>query len=211
MPETTSIMLVGVGGQGTVLVSSILSKGLVAAGHDVKMSEIHGMSQRGGSVSTQVRYGDVVHSPIVGKGGADILVAFETMEALRWLEYVKPGGKVIVNDYRIPSAPILMGQRDYPADAIAILKSKVDTTAIRASDMAGGNPRVMNLVLFGALVEAAGLTGIDWDGVIASTVKKATVAINLAAYRAGRRAMVSDGEAQKSRVRRPHKSGLAAE
>ena len=195
MPDTTSIMLVGVGGQGTVLVSSILSKGLVAAGRDVKMSEIHGMSQRGGSVSTQVRYGDVVHSPIVGKGGADVLVSFESMEALRWLEYVKPGGKVIVNDYQIPSAPILIGQRDYPADVIGILTSKVDTTAIRAFDIASelGNPLAMNLVLFGALVEATGLTDIDWDSVISSTVKKTTVALNLAAYRAGRRALV-DGE-----------------
>jgi len=96
MHEATSVMLVGVGGQGTVLVSSILSKGLVAAGYDVKMSEIHGMAQRGGSVSTQVRYGDVVHSPIVGKGGADVLVSFETMEALRWLEFGQTSGKVIV-------------------------------------------------------------------------------------------------------------------
>ena len=213
MPETTSIMLVGVGGQGTVLVTSILSKGLVAAGRDVKMSEIHGMSQRGGSVSTQVRYGDVVHSPIVGKGGTDVLVSFETMEALRWLEYVKPDGKVIVNDYQIPSSPILIGQRDYPADAIAILKSKVDTTPIRAFDIAAelGNPRVMNVVLFGAMVEATGLTEIDWEGVIASTVKKTTVDLNLAAYRAGRRVMATGGEAQKPFVRRPRNGGLAAE
>jgi len=213
MLETTSIMLVGVGGQGTVLVSSILSNGLVAAGRDVKMSEIHGMSQRGGSVSTQVRYGDVVHSPIVGKGAADILVSFETMEALRWLEYVNPGGKVIVNDYQIPSAPILMGQRDYPADAIDILKSKVDTTAIRAFDIATdlGNPRVMNVVLFGALVEATGLTEIDWESVISSTVKKTTVELNLAAYRAGRRVMAAGGEVRKPLAHRPRNGGLAAE
>ena len=209
MREATSIMLVGVGGQGTVLVSSILSKGLMAAGRDVKMSEIHGMAQRGGSVCTQVRYGDVVHSPIVGKGGADALVAFETMEALRWIEFVKPSGKVIVNDYRIPSAPILMGQRDYPKDVIEILRSKVDTTVIGALDIATkiGNPRVMNVVLFGALVEAIGLTDIDWEPAISSTVKAATLDLNLAAYRAGRRAMVNRGDAP----RRPNKGGLAAE
>jgi indolepyruvate ferredoxin oxidoreductase beta subunit len=209
MHEATSIMLVGVGGQGTVLVSSVLSKGLVAAGRDVKMSEIHGMAQRGGSVCTQVRFGDVVHSPIVGKGGADVLVSFEIMEALRWIDFVKPSGKVIVNDFRIPSAPILMGQRDYPKDVIEILMSKVDTTVIGALDIATtiGNPRVMNLVLFGALVEAIGLTDIDWELAISSTVKAATLDLNLAAYRAGRRAMVVGGNAP----RRPNKGGLAAE
>ena len=209
MHESTSIMLAGVGGQGTVLVSTILSKGLVAAGRDVKMSEIHGMAQRGGSVCTQVRYGDIVHSPIVGKGGADVLVSFEIMETLRWIEFVKPGGKVIVNDFRIPSAPILMGQRDYPKDVIEILRSKVDTTVIGALDIATkiGNPRVMNLVLFGALVEAIGLTDIDWEPAISSTVKAATLDLNLAAYHAGRRAMVIGGDAP----RRPHKGGLAAE
>ncbi|MBU6298037.1 MAG: indolepyruvate oxidoreductase subunit beta [Alphaproteobacteria bacterium] len=200
MRDTTSLMLVGVGGQGTVLVTSILSKGLVAAGHDVKMAEVHGMAQRGGSVSTQVRYGDVVHSPIVGKGGADVLAAFETMEALRWLEFVKPGGKVVVNDCRIPSAPILTGQQTYPEGIIEILKSKVDTTAIRAADVAEqiGDPRVVNLVLFGALVEAIGLTYIDWEPVIASTVKKSFVDLNLAAYRAGRR-VVAHPEKELSR------------
>jgi indolepyruvate ferredoxin oxidoreductase, beta subunit len=191
MHDVTSILLAGVGGQGTVLVSTILAKGLVAAGHDVKMAEVHGMSQRGGSVSTQVRYGDAVHSPTIGKGGADVLVSFETMEALRWLEFVKPAGKVIVNDYEIASAPILLGVREYPEGVIAILKSKADTTAIRALDIATaiGNPRVSNVVLFGALVEAVGLTDIDWEDVISSTVKAAYLDLNLAAYRAGRGAM----------------------
>ncbi len=191
MRDVTSVILVGVGGQGTVLVTSILSRGLVAAGRDVKMSEVHGMAQRGGSVSTQVRYGDAVHSPIIGKGGADVLVSFETMEALRWLEFVKPGGKAIVNDHQIPSAPILTGQRDYPGDVIGILKAKVDTTAIKALDIATqiGDPRVANVVLFGALVEATGLTDIDWEPVIASAVKEGYADLNLAAYRAGRSVM----------------------
>ncbi|MDE1987108.1 MAG: indolepyruvate oxidoreductase subunit beta [Alphaproteobacteria bacterium] len=191
MLETTSLMLVGVGGQGTVLVTTILAKGLVAAGHDVKMAEVHGMAQRGGSVSTQVRYGDVVHSPIVGKGGVDVLVSFEAMEALRWLEFVKPEGKVIVNDYHIPSAPILTGQQPYPEGVIETLKSKVDTTAIKAVDIAGeiGDPRVMNVVLFGALVQAIDLSHIDWETVISSTVKEGFIDLNLAAYRAGRNAM----------------------
>ena len=96
MSEVKSILLVGVGGQGTILVSKLLTAGLIKAGYDVKMSEIHGMSQRGGNVSTQVRYGEKVYSPIVGVGEADVIVAFEKMEALRWLEYLKPDGKMVV-------------------------------------------------------------------------------------------------------------------
>ncbi|HUO99611.1 MAG TPA: indolepyruvate oxidoreductase subunit beta [Rhizomicrobium sp.] len=190
MPEVTSILLVGVGGQGTILVSSILSKGLVAAGYDVKMSEIHGMAQRGGSVSTQVRFGAKVHSPIVGRGGADILVAFETMEAARWLPFLKPGGKVIVNDLEIPPAPVLMGRAAYPKGLLDILRARFDATVVNAHRLAeeAGTPRVMNVVLFGALVEAAGLTGIDWEAVIASTVKPAFLDANIAAFRAGCRA-----------------------
>ena len=114
MKDTKNILLVGVGGQGTILVSKILSNGLMEAGYDVKMSEIHGMAQRGGSVSTQVRYGKEVSSPIIGIGEADILVSFEIMETIRWLEYLKPDGVVVINDFEIPSAPILMGKVDYP-------------------------------------------------------------------------------------------------
>ena len=102
-PDTQSVILVGVGGQGTILASKILTAGLIEAGYDVKMSEVHGMSQRGGSVSTQVRYGEKVYSPIIGKGEADVLVSFETMEAIRCLDGLKPVGKVVVNDYKMPS------------------------------------------------------------------------------------------------------------
>lgn len=114
MANIKNILLVGVGGQGTVLASTVLSKGLVEQGYDVKMSEAYGMAQRGGSVTTQVRYGDKVYSPTIGKGQADVLVSFEVMEALRWLEYLKPDGVAIINNYRIPSAPILAGKADYP-------------------------------------------------------------------------------------------------
>ncbi len=188
MPDVTNVMLVGVGGQGTILVGTILSKGIVGSGCDVKMSEIHGMAQRGGSVSTQVRYGEVVYSPIISRGEADVLVSFEAMEAVRWLDFVKPSGKVIVNDMEIASAPILSGKMDYPQGVLDVLKSKVNTTVVKALDIATklGNPRAMNLVLFGALVEAIGLTKIEWEPIIASTVKKAFVDVNLAAYKAGR-------------------------
>ncbi|MDF2568557.1 MAG: Indolepyruvate ferredoxin oxidoreductase, partial [Sporomusa sp.] len=114
MADVKNILLVGVGGQGTILVGKILSTGLMDAGYDVKMSEVHGMAQRGGSVSNQVRYGQKVHSPLMGRGEADILISFETMEALRWLEYLNPKGVAVINDYQIPSAPILMGKREYP-------------------------------------------------------------------------------------------------
>ncbi|MDR0601957.1 MAG: indolepyruvate oxidoreductase subunit beta, partial [Treponema sp.] len=106
---TKSILLVGVGGQGTILASKLLSLGLQEAGYDVKMSEIHGMSQRGGSVSSQVRYGEKVYSPVIEAGSADILVSFEQMEALRWLSYLDVKGKVIVNDYRINPMPVVSG------------------------------------------------------------------------------------------------------
>lgn len=187
MSQVKNILLVGVGGQGTILVSKILSNGLICAGYDVKMSEIHGMAQRGGSVSTQVRYGEKVYSPIIGKGQADILVSFETMEALRWLEFLKPEGKVVVNDYQIPSAPILMGKQDYPEGLLQIIQEKADTTVIKAAQIAEelGNAKAMNVVLFGTLVKAMNLTEIDWETVIRQNVKASAVEVNLLALDAG--------------------------
>lgn len=187
MRDTKSILLVGVGGQGTILASKILSTGLVEAGYDVKMSEIHGMSQRGGSVSTQVRYGDKVNSPVIGKGQADILVSFETMEALRYLEFLKPEGKVVINDYQIPSAPILMGKADYPQGIIEIIEEKADTSIIDAAKIAQelGNMKVMNVVLLGALVKAMELTDIDWESAIKNLVKEEFVDINIKAFQRG--------------------------
>lgn len=185
--DVKNILLVGVGGQGTILVSKILSNGLVNAGYDVKMSEIHGMAQRGGSVSTQVRYGKKVYSPIIGKGQADILVSFETMEAFRWLEFLNPKGKVVVNDYQIPSAPILMGKQEYPEGVLERIQEKADTTVIKAAQIAEelGNAKAMNVVLFGALVKAMGLTDIDWEEMIRSHVKANAVEVNLRALKAG--------------------------
>lgn len=182
-----NILLVGVGGQGTILVSRILSTGLVDAGYDVKMSEIHGMAQRGGSVSTQVRYGEKVYSPIIGIGDADILVSFETMETLRWLEYLKPEGVVIINDYEIPSAPILSGKADYPQGIIELIKSKVKTKVINAAEIAEelGSIKVMNVVLLGALIKSMDLTDIVWERVIREMVKEKFAEINIKALYAG--------------------------
>lgn len=185
--DIKNILLVGVGGQGTILVSKILSTGLMDAGYDVKMSEVHGMAQRGGSVSSQVRFGKKVYSPIIGKGQADILVSFETMEALRWLEYLSPKGKAVGNDYEIPSAPILMGKMDYPAGVLETIRQKVDTTVIKAGEIAVslGNARSMNIVLLGALVKAMRLTDINWEEAIRKNVKPGIVDINLKAFKAG--------------------------
>jgi indolepyruvate ferredoxin oxidoreductase beta subunit len=187
MKEVKSILMVGVGGQGTILAGKILSMGLMTAGFDVKMSEVHGMAQRGGSVSNQVRFGEKVFSPIIGKGQADILVAFEKMEAMRWLEYLKPSGHVVVNDFQIPSGPILIGNCDYPEQLLESLSAKAHTTVIRAGEIASqiGNARGMNLVLLGALVKGMELTHIDFEAEIAKNVKPATLKLNIEAFRAG--------------------------
>jgi len=197
MPDVTSVVFVGVGGQGTILVTSIFSLGLVAAGYDVKTSEIHGLSQRGGSVNAHVRFGRKVHSPIVGDGGADVLVAFEVVEALRGLPFLKPGGRLIVNNLEIAPSPVLTGRMKYPKGVIQLLSSKVDTTVVNAHDIAMGlgNVRVMNLVLLGTLVEAIGLGNIAWGAMIASTVKKDLVDINIAAFKAGRRTIAHHHQA----------------
>ena len=187
MKEAKNILLVGVGGQGTILASKILSSGLLAAGYDVKMSEIHGMSQRGGNVSTQIRFGEKVYSPIIGKGQADIIVAFEKMEALRWIEYLKIGGKMVVNDFEIPSVPILMGVAQYPQGILEELAGKADVSVFEAGKLAEelGNPKTMNIVLLGALVAALNISGIDWEQAIRDNVKKGFEEINIKAFELG--------------------------
>jgi indolepyruvate ferredoxin oxidoreductase beta subunit len=188
MSKVQSVLFVGVGGQGTILASKVLTKGLVEKGYDVKMSEIHGMSQRSGSVSTQVRFGDVVWSPIIGEGSADVIVSFEEMEAARYIQFLKPGGKVVINDCRIPSMPILAGKTSYPQGIIDELKQYAQVTAIDATGIAAslGNVKSANIVLFGALVQALGLNDIDWAAIIAGTVKKAFIDVNLKAFEAGK-------------------------
>ncbi len=187
MSEIKNILLVGVGGQGTILASKILSTALVNAGYDVKMSEVHGMAQRGGSVTTQIRYGEKVYSPIIGKGEADVMVCFEKMEALRWIEYVKPTGKVVINDYEIPSAPILVGKMEYPQGIIEEMEGKISVSVFKAADIAKelGNSKTMNIVLLGALVKAMGLDHMDWDDIIRNNVKKGFEDLNLKAFHAG--------------------------
>lgn len=192
MGETTNVLFVGVGGQGTILASKILTMGLIENGYDVKMSEVHGMSQRGGSVSTQVRFGDKVYSPIIGEGMADILVAFEEMEAARYAKFLKKGGKMVVNTLCIPSMPILSGECDYPEHIVDALQERATTLTLDATQIATelGNPKSANIVLLGALVQALGLTSLDWPSFISRTVKPRFVDVNLAAFQKGREAVM---------------------
>lgn len=187
MAEIKNIMLCGVGGQGTILASRILSTALLSAGYDVKMSEIHGMSQRGGSVVTQVRYGEKVFSPIIGKGSADILVSFEAMEALRYLGDLSPTGHVVVNSHMMPTATTLSGAEEYPKDAIERVKAKADTKVLDATKIATelGNSKAMNIVLLGALVRLMELEKLDWEAAIKACVKPAFVELNIKALAAG--------------------------
>ncbi|MBW4863024.1 MAG: indolepyruvate oxidoreductase subunit beta [Paeniclostridium sp.] len=184
---TKSILLVGVGGQGTILASKLLTIGLMESGYDVKMSEIHGMSQRGGSVSSQVRYGEKVYSPVIEKGGADIVVSFEKMEALRWLDYLKKDGKIITNNYKIKSMPIITGKAKYLEEEINDELRKVGAKLIDASKHAInlGNSKTMNIILLGSLVKSMNLEHIDWNKIISNNVKKEFVDINIEAFKVG--------------------------
>lgn len=185
---TKSILLVGVGGQGTILASKLLTIGLMEEGYDVKMSEIHGMSQRGGSVSSQVRYGDTVWSPVIEEGSADIIVSFEKMEALRWLSYLKPDGKVIVNNHEMMPMPVIMGQAEYAADMIdEIRKACKDVTVVDATKEAVklGNGKVMNSILLGTIIQSMGLENIDWERIVKENIKPAFAEDNLKAIKLG--------------------------
>ena len=182
-----NIMIVGVGGQGTLLASRILGKVAIKEGYDVKVSEVHGMSQRGGSVSTQVRWGEKVYSPLIGDGGADYMVAFEKMEAVRYADYLKPDGIAVINDFEIESSTTAAGMCEYPKGGIEAMKSRFNCYTLNAAKIAEdmGNPKCMNIVLFGSMVKVLGTDGIDWEAVIADTVPEKFRDMNIRAYRAG--------------------------
>ena len=186
---TKNILLSGVGGQGTITAAKMLTFGLMEAGYDVKMSEIHGMSQRGGDVVSQVRYSkDRVFSPVIEKGTADIVVSFEEMEALRTLEYLKPDGAVVVNTERIPSMTVLTGAEEYADDIIEEIKKAVERVhTLNASQLAAdlGNVKAANVILLGALVKLMGLEDIDWPDIIRKNVKEKFVDLNLKAFQVG--------------------------
>ena len=185
---TKSIILVGVGGQGTITTSSILAKGLIQEGYDVKMSEIHGMSQRGGTVVTQVKYGDKVYSPIIGEGEADLIVSFEKVEALRALPYLKEGGTIVTDTREIFPMPVLTGAAEYPTDAITKMQKAVPhIVVVEAAETAQklGNVKAQNIVLLGALVKQLQLTDIDWKKIIETSVPERLIDLNLRAFDQG--------------------------
>lgn len=188
MKEVKNILFIGVGGQGTILASKILSEGLLRNGYDVKMSEVHGMAQRGGSVTTQVRFGEKVYSPLIEKGKADAIVAFEKSEALRALPYLKEGGHLIVNDYEIHPVPVLIGLEKYPEGVNEALRSTAENTVIiKAAEVAKdlGNMKAQNVVLLGALLKALDIKEVNWEEVVASLVPAKAIELNKKALVAG--------------------------
>jgi indolepyruvate ferredoxin oxidoreductase beta subunit len=184
----TSVILVGVGGQGTILTSKILAEGLLRAGYDVKMSEIHGMSQRGGSVTTHIKFGERIFSPVICRSEADVMVAFEKVEALRYLDYLKPGGRLIINDQEIYSQSVLSGNEAYPEGILESLKATVSSfISVQAAEMAEriGNIRSQNIILLGVLVRSLGLQDIDWVKVMKDSMPEKIVDVNLKAFECG--------------------------
>ena len=185
--STTNIMIVGVGGQGTLLASRILGNAVIRQGYDVKVSEVHGMSQRGGSVVTYVKYGDAVHSPIIDKGEADIILAFELLEAYRALPWLKKGGKMIVNDQKINPMPVITGAAAYPCDIVEKLSKAVDLTALDALSLAAeaGNIKAVNVVLIGVMAKNTSIPHEEWVETIKTTVPAKFLDVNLKAFDLG--------------------------
>ncbi len=185
--ESMNIMIVGVGGQGTLLTSRILGKLATQAGYDVKLSEVHGMAQRGGSVVTFVRYGKEVAEPIVEEGQADVLIAFERLEALRYLHFLKKDGAVVVNDWRIDPITVVTGAASYPEGIIEKLKQERKTIVVNAMEEAWklGTSKVFNVVVLGAAARHMGFSKEQWVKVIESTVPPKTIEVNRKAFEAG--------------------------
>ena len=189
MSATKNIMIVGVGGQGSLLASKLLGKLLVAEGYDVKVSEVHGMSQRGGSVVTYVRYGEKVYSPIIDKGEADFIVSFEKLEALRYASFLKKGGKIIVNTQEIDPMPVITGAAEYPHESLEHLASiGVDVDAIDALTPAleAGSAKATNIVLMGRLSKSLDIDKDKWIAALKESVAPKFVEMNTKAFELGR-------------------------
>lgn len=182
-----NIMIVGVGGQGTLLASRILGNLLTSEGYDVKVSEVHGMSQRGGSVTTYVRYGEKVYSPIIGQGESDIILAFELLEAYRALPYLKKGGRMLVNAQQIDPMPVITGAAQYPESIADKLTSLAGATCIDALAAAkeAGNIKAVNVVLIGLLAKSTDIPYEKWVETIRTTVPTKFLDVNLRAFDIG--------------------------
>ena len=186
--ETKNIMIVGVGGQGSLLASKLLGQLLMAQGYDVKVSEVHGMSQRGGSVVTFVRYGDKVYSPIIDKGEADIILSFELLEAARWAEYLRQDGTILVNTQQIDPMPVITGTAVYPEELPEKLRAlglKVDAFDALSCATAAGSAKAVNLVLLGRLSRYFDFSPAEWDAAISESVPAKFLEINKKAFALG--------------------------
>ena len=189
--ETKNIMIVGVGGQGSLLASKLLGRLLLTRGYDIKVSEVHGMSQRGGSVVTYVRFGSKVYSPIIDKGEADFIVSFELLEAARYTQYLRKGGKIVTNTQRINPMPVITGAARYPDDPVSEMRAAgINVDAFDALSLAeqAGSPRAVNLVLMGHLSNSFDFTPEEWDAAIEQSVPAAYLALNRRAFSLGRNA-----------------------
>lgn len=186
--ETKSIMIVGVGGQGTLLASRLLGAALLSENYDVKVSEVHGMSQRGGSVVTYVKYGEEVFSPIVREGQADFILAFEQLEAARWLPFLKKGGTIIANSQKIDPMPVVIGNAQYPDGVLeAIRATGSDLVEADALSLAveAGSPKAVNVVLIGVMASRMELPYTVWEKAIRDTVPEKFLEMNLKAFKLG--------------------------
>lgn len=188
MRKEANILFVGVGGQGTISASNLLSATLIELGYDVKMSEVHGMAQRGGSVSTQVRYGEKVHSPLIEKGTADYIISFEKSESGRWLEFLKENGTVISSDHEIRPYSVNMGKEVYPEGIIEEMQEKgyhVKSVDAQSKAIELGNAKVANMVLLGILAKDLGLEKDLLNRLIKQYFKPALQEVNLKAMDLG--------------------------
>ncbi len=185
--DTRSIMIVGVGGQGTLLTSRILGNLAILGGYDVKVSEVHGMAQRGGSVVTFVRYGQKVAEPIAEEGQTDVLIAFERLEALRYAHFLKKDGALVINDWRIDPMPVVIGAASYPENIVETLAKSHKVYTVNATEEAKklGNPKVFNLIVLGIAAQHMDFSKEQWHEVIEKTVPAKTTQINKQAFEVG--------------------------
>lgn len=187
--ETKNIMIVGVGGQGSLLASKLLGHLLLSQGYDVKVSEVHGMSQRGGSVVTYVRYGDKVYSPVIDKGEADYIVSFEILEAARWLPFLKKDGQIVTNTQQIDPMPVITGAAEYPEDLVSKLKetgAKVDALDCLSLAEQAGSAKAVNIVLLGRLSHYFDLPDEAWMKSLEANVPAKFLEMNKKAFELGK-------------------------
>ncbi len=189
--ETKNIMIVGVGGQGSLLASKLLGRLFLTRGYDIKVSEVHGMSQRGGSVVTYVRFGDKVYSPVIDKGEADFIVSFELLEAARWTEFLKPGGKIIANTQKINPMPVIIGAAEYPQGLPEkIRQAGIHLEAFDALTLAekAGSAKAVNIALMGRLSKFFDFSVEEWMRAIEESVPPKFLELNQKAFLLGREA-----------------------